>query len=1640
MKACVLTMMAFASPASSQTIIDNLWTTNGPVNAIQRVGDTVYIGGDFFNVGPATGPGVALNTTTAQFDPQFPKVTGLILDVAADGAGGWFIGGIFFGVGGIPISNLAHIRPDKTVDPNWNPAPDGAVYSLMLDGSNLYVGGQFSMLGGQPRRSCGAVDASTGQVQPWNPDVNGFVFALASTPTTVFIGGFFDSVASTPYQNLAEVTKSGGLPTGPNVRVNGIVEALARIGQLLYVGGSFDLVDMAPRGNIAAVTVGGGVTPWNPIADGTVRDIVVFSGNVYLAGDFLTIGGQIPRSYCASVTETSGSVLPWNPSPDQPVEDLEFSGTSMYLSGYFTAVGTAARNGLARVDLNTGIADGWNPNCNSAVFKSVLAGTTVYAGGFFTSVNGVDRDRLAAFNANTGIATSWNPGADGAVNDLVVLGNTVYVGGFFDIVGGMSRSYLGAINAQTGVATAWDPGVVGTSVNSIVPFGSQLLVGGDFFQVGQFQRSSAAGIDLSTASPTAWDPNVTGTVNEIKVHGNRAYLGGNFDVVGGAVRNFLAAVTLTNGAVLPWNPSPNAPVYSIVPNGSSVFVGGSFSMLGNFSRTLLAEIDSSGVVQPWSPSFSLVSFEEQILTMDISGTNLYVGGDFSEVDLQPRLNLAAFDLPARTLSQWAPFTDGPINALVRQDSIVYMGGSFFYVGSSITSFDFQVRSGFAGLADQSSNPSITVLIPNGGEVWPLGTMQRISWLSTNASPNRATGNNVNIEISRDNGQSYSGIAITPDIGSYTWTVSGAATTQALIRVTSVNNPSIQDVSDGTFTIAGASFVATPDSLNFGPVAVGSTSQMSMVVRNPGTASLTISSIVTSSPFGISPTTAIIAPGDSVSFTVQFSPVVATSYVADILFNHDGSGSPASYRVRGIGAIAGFTAIPPALTFGVVQVNVTKSDTVRVTNTGASPLVISSVISTGAEFSVSPNSITIAPATTVSFVVSFTPPSPNIFAGSIVFAHNGATGTDSVLVSGIGESPQVSFFPGTVVFGNVQVGSRVSAPITAVNIGMLDLRITSIAISGLDSAEFRIVGGTGPFPLLAPGDSIQFQIEFEPTSIGTKSSQLMVVSDAVSSPDFIPLTGIAIGSPIQPLVVGDTTIGNSVGLRVTLPSNFILTSDSLYFRNGGQTAYQWTNFLQSGNTLDVTIPSQYINIRGVEYYLALRGIDSLSGQSQVLTFPDVTPSINPAVLRVRVNAATAALPMLTAKYQMVSAPLELNNPQPGAVLEDDYGPYQTNVWRLFRWENNGYNEYQQIQADFRGGNSFWLITASGAPFSVQSGLSTDSRSGYSINVPPGFSQISNPFAFPVAWDSVTNSSLLNGLIGYDGDQYVPGVQLMQPWQGYFAYNPGTSTVNLTVPAVQSPPALGKIFSSTDFTVQFEGRIPGTEFVDTYNYVGFVRGAEEGEDRKDFREPPAIHQELVVSVVDEAKRYLANFKPLSSDGARWDFEIRSSLVERLVTCKLTTSGLMPDGFRLFVIDRDNEESVADPTRDFSVTVGAANAVRRFTLIIGTEEYARQNAEGVPLAPISYSLEQNYPNPFNPSTNIRFQLAKKTYVTLEVFDLLGRRIATLVDGERSPGTHSVEWYGLDDNNAPVSTGVYLYRLRTGDFVATRKLMLLR
>lgn len=137
-------------------------------------------------------------------------------------------------------------------------------------------------------------------------------------------------------------------------------------------------------------------------------------------------------------------------------------------------------------------------------------------------------------------------------------------------------------------------------------------------------------------------------------------------------------------------------------------------------------------------------------------------------------------------------------------------------------------------------------------------------------------------------------------------------------------------------------------------------------------------------------------------------------------------------------------------------------------------------------------------------------------------------------------------------------------------------------------------------------------------------------------------------------------------------------------------------------------------------------------------------------------------------------------------------------------------------------------------------------------------------------------------------------------------------------------------------------------------------------------------------------------------------------------------IPVGF-IFTTPSDTATAIRaeylDDTHTWAISVGRYN-----------DEGTEIGNNGIEF-PGSFELFQNYPNPFNPVTTINYQLPTTNYVSLKIYNILGKEAAVLADGKMSPGKHSVSW-----DASGFASGVYYYRLTAGEFVQTRKLMLLK
>ncbi|MCK4428149.1 MAG: T9SS type A sorting domain-containing protein, partial [candidate division Zixibacteria bacterium] len=141
-----------------------------------------------------------------------------------------------------------------------------------------------------------------------------------------------------------------------------------------------------------------------------------------------------------------------------------------------------------------------------------------------------------------------------------------------------------------------------------------------------------------------------------------------------------------------------------------------------------------------------------------------------------------------------------------------------------------------------------------------------------------------------------------------------------------------------------------------------------------------------------------------------------------------------------------------------------------------------------------------------------------------------------------------------------------------------------------------------------------------------------------------------------------------------------------------------------------------------------------------------------------------------------------------------------------------------------------------------------------------------------------------------------------------------------------------------------------------------------------------------------------------------------------------------------DPTNDEIAKDIADQINNGVLVASGIIPLTtpdiIYKGTEDQIAQT----PSRPKQFSLEQNYPNPFNPACNIEYALPTDCQVTLSIYNILGQKVRVLVDEYQSTGNKSVTWDGKDDQGQEVTSGVYFYRIQAGDFVQSKKMVLIK
>jgi predicted outer membrane repeat protein len=543
-------------------------------------------------------------------------------------------------------------------------------------------------------------------------------------------------------------------------------------------------------------------------------------------------------------------------------------------------------------------------------------------------------------------------------------------------------------------------------------------------------------------------------------------------------------------------------------------------------------------------------------------------------------------------------------------------------------------------------------------------------------------------------------------------------------------------------------------------------------------------------------------------------------------------------------------------------------------------------------------------------------------------------------------------------------------------------------------------------------------------------------------------------------------GASIEMTYTTPGPApTLTDTSFFARKGGGDEYQSLSISEvegfSAGTegelrLRAQLPGSLIGLRGVDYYAAV------TEDADQYTVPaGGEPQASSRPLHLPVSFESFSPPASVTEdlsqqetYRMVSIPAAVD---PTAALTERYGPYKPAEWRVLQWDGSEgtYREFPDLDStDLQAGNAFWLVTEQGTPLSLGTGRTVDASTRRRVALDPGWNQVGTPFPYAVSWDTVRAESgftaaELDGPYRRGPDGYQTDAAL-QPWRGYFVFNATGETDTLSIPPVDASAQKaqsqrlatrtgrpGK--SSAGYTLRVTA---STKSGTSTALMGLRAGAKAGRDRHDIAKPPSVRPVPQVSVTETVGErsvpHAKSVKPAGGSGQTWTLRLRRPAradAPSSVRLDWSASGSLPEGQSRYVIDPSTETRVASGKR-FSLDKGET---RRLKVIVGTERYARKQSAAA-LQQYETALRGNYPNPFDEATTLEYTLGREREVTMQVYNVLGQRVETLVDARTSAGLHTVTWDGTNRYGDRVGSGVYFVRMEAGPETETQKVVLVR
>jgi Abnormal spindle-like microcephaly-assoc'd, ASPM-SPD-2-Hydin len=378
----------------------------------------------------------------------------------------------------------------------------------------------------------------------------------------------------------------------------------------------------------------------------------------------------------------------------------------------------------------------------------------------------------------------------------------------------------------------------------------------------------------------------------------------------------------------------------------------------------------------------------------------------------------------------------------------------------------------------------------------------------------------------------------------TFAPQSAGSAAGSIAVVSDASNSVVSVPVSALATGPGTLASNPASLSFGTVQVGQGQTLSETLTNSGSSSVTVSQANLSgsgfSMTGLSlPLT--LAAGQSAAFSVTFKPQSGGPVSSALTLTSDASNAALTVPITGSGVTAGsLVSAPATLSFGSVQASSPKTIAETLTNSGGSSISITQANISGAGFTLSGLTlpVTLAAGQNTTFNVIFTPQSGGSASGNLSIVSNASNPSLSIPLAASSATPGVlSTSDSSLTFGSVPVNGSATQSETLTNTGGTSVTVTQATVSG---SAFRTSGLSLPLTL-SPGQSFTFGAVFSPTTGGSITGSISVVSDASDSTLTISLAGTATVpgqlavSPAS-LSFGTVTVGQTISLPATLTAS------------------------------------------------------------------------------------------------------------------------------------------------------------------------------------------------------------------------------------------------------------------------------------------------------------------------------------------------------------------------------------------------------------------------------------------------------------------------------------------------------------------------